>query len=123
MEACEYHEPVSCHEATNRLLALQPRPTCILFPDDYAYIGGINAIYEHGLRVPEDISVAAYDGIHMARMVSPKLTTWRQNCAALGKTAASKLIEKIEHPRTTPPEHIVIEGNLLEGETVADLTE
>ena len=59
----------------------------------------------------------------MARMVSPKLTTWRQNCAALGKTAASKLIEKIEHPRTTPPEHIVIEGNLLEGETVADLTE
>ncbi len=121
--SCEYHEPISCHEATGRLLAITPRPTCILFPDDYAYIGGINAISEHGLRVPEDISVVGYDGIHMARMVSPKLTTWHQNTAELGRIAAARLIERIERPRTTPPEHIVIEGSLLEGETVADLTE
>ena len=122
VEACEYHEPISCHEATKRLLALDPRPTCIFFPDDYAYIGGINAIYEQDLRVPEDISVVGYDGTHMATMVSPRLTTWHQNTVELGRIAAAKLIERIEHPRTTAPEHIVIEGSLLDGETVADLT-
>ena len=106
---CVYHEPVSCHEATKRLLAL------------YAYIGGINAIGEAGLRVPEDISIAGYDGIHMAKMVSPKLTTWQQNTKDLGRIAAEQLIERIEHPRTTPPKHITVQGKLLEGETVRQI--
>ena len=118
---CEYHEPVSCHAATKRLLALPERPTCILFSDDYSYIGGINAIYETGLRVPEDISIVGYDGIHMAKMVSPKLTTWQQNTVELGRIAAEQLIERIEHPRTTLPKHITVQGKLLEGETVRQL--
>ena len=122
MLSCFYHEPVSCYEATKKLLALPERPSCIIFPDDYAYIGGINAIYEAELRVPEDISVVGYDGIHMARMVSPKLTTWHQNTTELGRIAAAKLIERIEHPRTSLPEHIVIHGQLLEGESVRRLS-
>lgn len=119
---CEYHEPISCYGATKKILALKDRPTCILFSDDYSYIGGVNAIYEAGLRVPEDISVAGYDGIHMAKMVSPKLTTWQQNTTELGRIAASRLIERIEHPKTTPPEHITVTGQLLEGETVKTLS-
>ena len=118
---CEYHEPISCHAATRRLLALPTRPTCIFFSDDYSYIGGINAIQEAGLRIPEDISAAGYDGIHMAKMVSPRLTTWRQNSEELGRIAAEQLIERIEHPRTTPPRHIVVQGRLLEGETVRQM--
>ncbi len=118
---CEYHEPVSCYKATKRLLALPERPTCILFSDDYSYIGGINAIYEADLRVPEDISIVGYDGIHMAKMVSPKLTTWQQNTEELGRIAAEQLIDRIEHPRTTMPKHITVQGRLLEGETVRQL--
>lgn len=118
---CEYHEPVSCHEATQRLLSLPERPTCIFFSDDYAYIGGINAIQEAGLRVPEDISIVGYDGIHMAKMVSPRLTTWQQNTVDLGRIAAEQLIERIEHPRTAQPRHITVQGRLLEGETVRQL--
>ena len=118
---CEYHEPVSCYTATKRLLALPEKPTCILFSDEYAYIGGGNAILEAGLRVPEDISVVGYDGIHMAKMVSPKLTTWQQNTVELGRIAAEQLIERIEHPRTTLPKHITVQGQLLEGETVRQI--
>ena len=121
VEQCEYHEPMSCYRATKRLLALPERPSCILFSDDYSYIGGINAIGEEGLRVPEDISIVGYDGIHMAKMVSPKLTTWQQNTEELGRIAAEQLIERIEHPRTTPPQLITVQGRLLEGETVRQL--
>ena len=121
LEQCEYHEPNSCYAATKKLLALKDRPTCILFSDDYSYIGGVNAITEYGLRIPDDISVVGYDGIHMAKMVSPKLTTWEQNAEALGKTAAIKLIDRIENPRTSLPEHITIHGRLLEGESVRQL--
>jgi len=122
IRSCEYHEPISCYTATNEVLALPNRPTCILFSDDYSYIGGFNAISEAGLRVPDDISVVGYDGIHLAKMLSPRLTTWQQNTEDLGRIAAARLIEKIEHPRTALSEHIVVNGRLLEGETVADLT-
>ena len=121
VSSCEYHEPISCYEATKRLLALPQRPSCIFFPDDYAYIGGFNAVTEAGLRIPEDISAVGYDGINLARMISPKLTTWQQNTEELGRTAASRLIGWIEHPRTTPPEHLLIRGSLFEGESVRDL--
>ena len=119
--SCEYHDPVSCHAATQRLLALPERPSCILFSDDYAAIGGINAIREAGLRIPEDISIAGYDGIHLARTLSPVLTTWQQPAEALGRTAAAKLIDRIEHPRTALPEHVLIHGALLEGGSVRRL--
>ena len=59
--------------------------------------------------------------MHMAKGMSPRLTTWEQNTKDLGRLAADKLIEKIENPRTAVPEHIVVQGNLLEGETVKTL--
>ena len=116
--SCLYHDPVSCRETTRRLLALPQRPSCILFPDDYAALGGINAIREAGLRIPEDISIAGYDGIHLARTLSPMLTTWRQNAEELGRTAAAMLIDRIEKPGTQRPEQVLIHGSLLKGESV-----
>ena len=44
-----------------------------------------------------------YDGIYLSRVVNPSLVTYQQNTAALGQTAADKLIELIEHPRVTLP--------------------
>ncbi len=117
-----YHDSKGCCRVTKEILALKERPSCIFFSDDYSYIGGANAIAEAGLRVPEDISVVGYDGIHMAKVTSPRLTTWEQNTAELGRLAADKLIERIEHPRTALPEHIVVQGRLLEGGTVRQLS-
>ena len=119
--SCEYHEPVSCYHAAKRLLSLPDRPSCIFFPDDYAWLGGLNAIREAGLSIPEEISVVGYDGLHLAQALNPPLTTWHQNSEELGRLAASMLIESIEHPRTAAPEHIVVQGHLLEGGTVSRL--
>ena len=119
--SCHYHEPVSCYEATKKLLSLPKLPSCVFFPDDYACIGGINAIREAGLRIPEDISIVGYDGMDLAKVMNPRLTTWEQNTDELGRIAASRLIERIEHPRTTPPEHIVVSGRLFEGNSVLQL--
>ena len=116
-----YHNPINCYADTQKLLALKDRPTCILFPDDYAALGGLNAIAEAGFTIPDEVSVVGYDGIHLARTVSPRLTTWQQNTEDLGRTAASRLIERIERPRTTLPEHLVISGSLYEGGSVKDL--
>ena len=117
-----FHDPASCYTITKEILSASERPTCIFFPDDYSYIGGYNAIQEAGLRIPEDISVVGYDGIPLSRIISPVLTTWRQNTGGLGRTAARKLIELIEHPKTAILDRVIVEGRLQEGGSVKDLS-
>ena len=116
-----YHDADRCAVETRALLALPQRPTCIIFPDDFSALGGYNAISEAGLSIPEDISVMGYDGIYLSRVVKPQLVTYRQNTTALGRTAADKLIEFIEHPRVTLPEQIRVSGKLLDGGSVRSL--
>lgn len=116
-----YRDTKAAGEATKELLALKEKPTCILYPDDFSCFGGINAIKEQGLRIPEDISVAGYDGILFSRLIQPELTTFLQDTEAIGEQAAKKLIELIEKPRTTFAEQVVIGGRMFPGQTVRQL--
>lgn len=115
-----YHDPDCCAATTMELMQLPERPTCILFPDDYSFVGGQNALARMGLQVPEDVSVMGYDGIHLARVLG--LTTYRQDTEALGRIAAERLISLIEHPKTTLVDRIMVSGELLPGKTVKRLT-
>ena len=114
-----YHDSESCYRMTQKLLTGRERPSCIFFPDDYSFIGGANAIREAGLHMPRDISAVGYDGIPLSRVMSPMLTTWRQDTTGLGRTAAEKLIGLIERPKTAILDRIVVKGSLQEGGTVA----
>lgn len=116
-----YHDPDRCAAIVKGLLALPEPPSCILMPDDFSALGGLNAIAEAGLRVPEDISVTGYDGINLSQILNPKLTTYRQNTAMLGKQAAVKLIELIEKPKTALLDRIIISGELIVGDSVRDM--
>ncbi len=113
-----YRDTDAAFEATNKLLDLPKPPTCILYPDDFAAFGGMNAIRQRGLRIPEDISVAGYDGIELARRISPRLTTIVQDTEEIGRRAASKLIDQINNPKGTLIEQVLVEGELDEGESV-----
>ena len=116
-----YRSTKEAGKATKELLALKNPPTCILYPDDFSCFGGMNVIREKGLRIPEDISVAGYDGLRIGRHIEPKLATLRQDTDAIGEEAAKKLIDLIEKPKTTIIEQIVIGGEVYEGKTVSKL--
>ena len=122
---CVYHDPDLCQKATWKLLHLADPPTCILFPDDFSFIGGHNAILSSGYTLPwgltgtKTISALGYDGINLARMM--QLTTYTQNAYVIGQTAARQLIGRIEHPDQFRPEQIHVAGGLLEGITVEEL--
>lgn len=113
-----YHNPDDSFRKTKELLEMSDRPTCIIYPDDFSAIGGINAIKESGLNIPEDISVAGYDGIRLSQVLSPKLTTLKQDTKTLGKLAAERLIELIERPKCAVIERIIVAGEVLEGDSV-----
>lgn len=122
VRSSRYRDVEMTERRTRELLAMKKRPTCILFPDDFAALGGLNAIREAGLRIPEDISVCGYDGIPVVRVLNPRLTTLRQDTGTIGRKAAEKLISMIEEPKTTLVEKILVEGRLLKGETVSRIS-
>ena len=116
-----YRDAMGAEKATLRLLDLPDPPTCILYPDDMSCLGGINAIRMKGLRMPDDISVAGYDGLLLSGVVDPPITTIWQDTKKIGSLAAQKLISLIEQPKTTLTEHLLVSGKFREGGSVADI--
>lgn len=116
----EYRNAETAEQLTAELLSLPNPPTCILAPDDYAALGVIKAIRQRGLRIPEDVSVAGYDGISVSQALVPKLTTIKQDTERIGREAARRLIRLIESPMTTPLESVIMKVELIPGESVKE---
>lgn len=108
---------------TEQLLRLKNPPTCILYPDDFAAIGGINILHARGLDIPQDISVAGYDGIRILSQYEPRLTTVRQDTEEIGRRAAQRLMEEIAAPDDCDPAAIVVDTVLEPGRTVGQVYE
>ena len=121
MPVIPYRDAEAAAIATAELLDLEDPPTCILYPDDFSCFGGINAINERGLKIPDDVSVVGYDGLRIARHFEPKITTIIQDTGRLGREAALKLISLIENPKSTITEQIVVPGVVFEGNSVKHL--
>ena len=115
-----YLDLAASAENTKKLLSLPQLPDCILYPDDTALLGGLNVLREHGLKIPQDISIAGYDGLRVSRYVSPQLTTVRQDTEHIGHEAAVQLIRQIEHVASDTPVHIQIDANLIIGSSVSN---
>jgi LacI family transcriptional regulator/LacI family purine nucleotide synthesis repressor len=105
-------------KATAELLDLDDPPTCIIYPDDYAAFGGRNEINRRKMKIPNDISIAGYDGIRIGRHIEPQLTTIRQDTENIGRKAANNLLTLIERPDESTEERIVVSGTLIKGKTV-----
>ncbi len=115
-----FHDPKSSGKATQQLLSLENRPTCIFYPDDISLFGGITALTQAGLRIPDDISVVGYDGASISRIYRPEITTYMQNYDELGRLAADCLINQIEDPLFPIVPHF-INGKVQYGQTVKKL--
>jgi len=82
-------------KVASQWLAIKEKPSALFCASDLMAIGVISELQEHGVRVPDDISVVGFDDIDIARFYTPKLTTIRQPTRELGVTAAKALYNKL----------------------------
>lgn len=116
-----YRDVQNAERLTAKLLDMRERPTCIIYPDDLCAMGGRNVIRSRGLRIPEDVSIAGYDGIKIVQQLEPQLATIYQDTRMIGRVAAENLISQIEKPKSTLIEHVIVEGNLIRGRSIRKL--
>jgi LacI family transcriptional regulator len=77
------------------LLKLPRRPTAIFTNDDLA-MGALRAVYDGGLRVPEDIALVGFDDIEYAAHTTPPLTTIAVPKEEMGRLAVRQAIAQME---------------------------
>lgn len=79
--------------AAQALLARADLPDAVFAANDMMALGCLSALTAAGRRVPDDIAVAGFDDIPLARYVPPGLTTMRVDIAGLGAAAMRRLLE------------------------------
>ncbi|QYR23937.1 LacI family transcriptional regulator [Paenibacillus sp. sptzw28] len=99
-------------ELMSRLLEGEEQPTAVFCVNDYTAVGAIKVIIEHGLRIPEDISVIGFDDTPLAAAVIPELTTVSQHTHQLGKLSVEVLHRIITKEQMT--KRIVLTPELVE---------
>ena len=87
----------------------------VLFDENRA-----RALFDEGLRVPEDISVVGYDGLRIGDFYVPKLTTISQSVELLAKCSFELLISCMQG---APAQHLTVPFRLLRRQSVRQITE
>ncbi|SDD16766.1 transcriptional regulator, LacI family [Paenibacillus sp. UNCCL117] len=97
-----------------QLLDSGVRPDAVFAANDLMAFGAMEALFERGLRVPEDVAVVGYDDIQAAPYFTPPLTTVRQDKIRLGREAMGLLMELLRGDRSPyEAKDIVIENELI----------
>ena len=117
-----FHEPELCASMIREVLERDKGITCVLCPDDYSCLGAMMELAAEGIHIPDRISLIGYDGIPMGRMISPRLTTYRQDTGGIARETVSLLMEAIEDPDNHTTRRIKVSGEMIEGKTVKVLS-
>ncbi|MGY6769365.1 LacI family DNA-binding transcriptional regulator [Komagataeibacter sp. NFXK3] len=94
-------------KAAQAFLALKKRPTAVICCSDGLALGFMHTILGSGLRVPEDVAIAGYDGMDYTAFTSPALTTVIQPTLEIGRVAVQALAD-IHNGRITTPRLVAL---------------
>lgn len=115
----EYKTPPTERVATDVTeLLLRRDVSVIVCSNDIAAISVQRTLRDLGISVPEDVSVAGYDDIPWASIVTPALTTMRLPLADMGRVAVQYVLERLEG-RHRHPRRLSLPVTLVERESVA----
>jgi LacI family transcriptional regulator len=104
----------SGRQATLRLLGLPTPPTAIVASNNLMSMGGLQALRDLRVRVPEDVSFVGFDDLELAELLTPPLSVIARPMAQQGILAMRLLRNRMEGDSSTPPKNIVLETHLME---------
>ncbi len=99
------------------LLSLPMPPTAVFCYNDMSALGALRALYGHGIKVPDDISLVGFDDLAIASYTSPLLTTVGQPKQQMGRMAMETMLKLISGVDTKA--NIKVDGELIIRESTA----
>lgn len=111
----------SGYSAMRKLLQLDPAPDGVFCYNDPVAIGAIKAIWEAGLKIPDDIAVVGAGNVHYSDVLAVPLTTVDQGTVQIGKQAAELLMEQIGAKKRVRKRKVLITPKLVVRQSTAQL--
>ncbi|ENP8391915.1 substrate-binding domain-containing protein [Vibrio alginolyticus] len=108
------------YQAFKKMAQRGALPSSIFVSNDMMAMGVINAANELDIKVPDDLSIIGYDDIHIAKFMSPSLTTIHQPKYRLGQAAVETLVRKLDE-KSTEAQVVQLEPTLVERKSVKRL--
>jgi LacI family transcriptional regulator len=99
-----------------------PEMTAVFCASDTLAMGALLALYEHGVRVPDQFSVVGFDGLPISRYMVPPLTTVVQPTYGKGEKAAAMLIDSIQQKHGEAL-HVNLRPNLIVRKSTGPISE
>jgi len=101
------------YAAMLKLLALKPRPDGIFCFNDPVALGTMRAIFDAGLRVPEDVAVVGCGNLSYSDLLRVPLTSVDQNSKMIGKMAATQALKMAESKTPVPRKSALVAPQLV----------
>lgn len=115
--SCKYSTEEGYH-AAKKLLQMNPEITAIFAMSDTIALGAMRAAEDMGFHVPNDISIAGFDGIFLTDYSVPRLSTVWQDSSLLAIRSVELLLTRMHYD--VDGEHEKVSFELMERESVAD---
>jgi LacI family transcriptional regulator len=103
----------SGYEAMRKLLSLSPLPDAVFCYNDPTAMGAMEAIFERGLRIPEDIAIVGCGNVRYAGFLRVPLTTIDQQSEEIGDRSAKLALAQIEAKGAARPKTVLLEPRLV----------
>ena len=100
------------YACTRKLLATQRVFTAVFAATDHMAVGCVKALWDNGLRVPEDISVIGFDNLSITGYSTPPITTVNQPRYEMGRLAAQKICQVLAG-QDVEQRHITLRHNIV----------
>jgi len=101
------------YRAMKRLLTVRPKIDAVFAANDPSAIGAMKAIWEAGLRVPDDVAVVGVGDIALGDLLRVPLTTVGWSRKDQGRHAAELLLNGLEDDNAAAPQRIIIPPRLI----------
>lgn len=106
------NSPEEGYDGALQLLDQPMRPTAIFAISDEVAIGVLGALYDRGVKMPEEMALASIDDINLAALIRPALTTIRVPRQQMGIHALRLLAMHAVYP-DTPTASVVLPTELI----------
>jgi LacI family transcriptional regulator len=103
----------SGYQMAQQALAARPRPTALFAANNFIAIGAFHASREAGLKVPDDLSIVAFDDLLPAFVLDPFLTVIEQPAYEMGQRATELLLARLTGEGAATTQEIVLPTRMI----------
>jgi LacI family transcriptional regulator len=104
---------VSGYDMAQQALTCRPRPTALFAANNFIAIGALRALRDAGLRVPEDMTLVAFDDLPPAFVIDPFLTVAAQPAYQMGHKATELLLARLSGQAPVEYQHFVLPTEMI----------